>query len=186
MGSSWQSRLQAKDNIIAQKLADNSITLAGYATDVIFIRQNLNKVSDPTSITIDDVDVINIMFPSLEDVPMRRFLWNDTQQFYVANDKVEEEDQPFEAYAPVAYRIEQGSIILKFFDNPTGGTPNGTTPTSEMPWVLPLKVADVLGTFGGRSMIYQKLSLVYEDHMIPDQILQWSIQLAQRRQIIGY
>jgi hypothetical protein len=186
MNKTWQARLQAKMNILSQKLLDNAITLAGVSTDVIFIRQNLNNVSDPVSITVDDIDVINIMFPGLKDIPMRRFLFQDNQQFYVANDGAEDEIQPFECYIETKYRVDQGSIILKFFDNPQGSTPNGTTPSTEKPWVLPLKISEILGTFGGRSMVYQKCLLVYQDHQIPDQILTWALQLAQRRQILGW
>lgn len=182
----WQSRLQAKLNILSQKLNDNAIALAGFATDVVFIRQNLNNVSDPISITVDDIDVISIMFPGLKDVPMRRFLFTD-DQFRVANDAVsEEEKQPFEVYIQSKYRVEQGSVILKFFDNPHGGTPLGNISTTEKPWVLPLKVADIFGTFGGRSMVWQKANLVYEDHTIPQQIMSWCITLANRRQILGW
>jgi hypothetical protein len=184
MGS-WQSRLQAKMNILSQKLNDNAINLAGFSTDVVFIRQNLNKVSDPVSISVDDVDVINIMFPGLVDIPMRRFLFSD-DQFYVANDAAEEENQPFEAYVQTKYRVDQGSIILKFFDNPHGDTPLGNISTTEKPFVLPLKVSEILGTFGGRSLVWQKINLVYVDHIIPDQVMQWCIQLANRRQILGW
>jgi hypothetical protein len=182
---SWQSRLQAKMNTLSQKLVDNTITLSGAATDCIFIRQNLNKMSDPVSLTIDDVDVINIVFPPLIDIPLRRFLWS-TGHFIQANDAVEEENQPFECYAEVKYRVDQGSIILKFFDNPQGTTPSGESYSTTEPWVLPLKVADVMGTFGGRSMVWQKLNLVYYDNMLPDQIYQWCIQLAARRELLKW
>lgn len=185
MAPSWQSRLQAKLNILSQKLNDNAISLTGLTTDVVFIRQNLNKVSDPVSITVDDVDVINITFPGMVDIPMRRFLFTD-DQFYVANNATDDEQQPFEAYVQTKYRVETGSIVLKFFDNPHGDTPLGNLPTAEKPWVLPLKVAEVLGTFGGRSMVWQKMNLVYLDHIIPDQIMQWCITLANRRNILGW
>lgn len=185
MATSWQARLQSKMNHLSQKLNDNMIGLMGVVTDVVFIRQNLNKVYDPVSLTVDDVDVINVSFPSLKDIPMRRFLFTD-DNFYVANNATEDDVQPFKAYVQTKYRVDQGSIILKFFDNPQGSTPLGNLPTAEKPWVLPLKVAEVLGTFGGRSMIWQQMNLVYLDHMIPDQIMQWCITLANRRNILGW
>jgi hypothetical protein len=184
MLKSWQSRLQAKTNALSQKLIDNSITLAGVATDCIFIRQNLSKQYDPVSISVDDIDVVGVMFPPLKDIPMRRFLYN-TGHFIQANDAVEDETQPFECYAEVKYRIDQGSILLKFFDNPQTKTPNTDEKITD-PWILPLKVAEVMGTFGGRSIIWQKLNLVYMDEMIPDAIMNWCIQLAQRRQILHW
>jgi hypothetical protein len=170
---SFQSRLNAKMNMISQKLNDNDIGLAGVTTDVIRIRVDVNQMSDPTKINVDDIDVISMIFPALTDIPMRRFE-GSTQTFLSANDATEE--QTFECYTNVHNILDEGSIILKFFDNPVGS----------MPWVLPLQVKNRLGTFGSRKIVWMKLVLSYYDSPLDPKIYQWCEQLAVRRQILQW
>lgn len=177
--SSWQSRLSAIDNRIAQKLVDNQITLAGLATDCLLIRRNENKMSDITSIELDNILVVNIVFPGLKDVPMKRFYNPNSQTFVSANDSVTQDTEPpkpIQIYAPVATQVNQGSIILKFFENPTGVDP----------WILPLEVKDVFGTFGARTIIWQKMNVAYYDNIFPDSLMSYCLTLATRRNILGW
>lgn len=177
--SSWQSRLSAKLNRISQKLVDNQITLAGLATDCLLIRRNENKMSDITSIQLDDISIVNIVFPGLKDIPMKRFYNSTTQTFISANDAITEDTEPpkpVQVYAPIATQINQGSIVLKFFENPTGVDP----------WILPLEVKEVLGSFGARTIIWQKMNLAYYDNMLPEAIMNYCLTLATRRNILGW
>jgi hypothetical protein len=171
----WQSRLSAKLNKLSQKLVDNSITNAGLVTDCIFIRTDLDKVGDPTRIQVSDIDVAELIFPAMVDIPMKRFLGNNGQMIE-AIDATEEKTEPFECYSRIDTPIDQGSIFLKFFENPTGSSP----------LVLPLKVAEILGNFGARSIIFNKLHLTYYDNPLDPQIYQWCLDLATRRSILGW
>lgn len=175
MAGSWQSRLVSVDNRIAQKLVDNSINLSGLATDVIVIDETLNRVQDVTKIDVNSIGIVNIIFPSMENIPLRRFL-NSSGTYMSAND-AKSEKEPFEAYAPIGTTmLNQGSILLKFFENPTG-TEN---------WILPLRLADIIGAFGGRTIIYEKLILTYYDTPVNAQLYQWLLALAQRRNLLGW
>ena len=171
---SFQSRLNAKMNTISQKLLDNSIELTGVTTDVIRIRVETNQMMDPTKIIVDDIDVINMIFPALVDIPMKRFE-GSSSSFASANDAATEQ-QPFECYTTVHNGLDEGSIILKFFENPHGS----------LPWVLPLQVKNRLGTFGARKIIYMKVLLGYYDNPMDSKIYQWCEQLALRRGILGW
>ena len=174
--STWQSRLSAKDNHLSQKLVDNSIILSGVSTEVIIINEMLNGVNDPISLSVENIGVINVIFPSLQDVPMRRFIQNGNGSSSISANDGKDEKEPFICYAPIASTVPQGSILLKFFENPTG----------DAPWILPLKVADVLGTFGSRTIIYQKLNIVYYDTPINSTLYDWLLTMAQRRSLLGW
>jgi hypothetical protein len=181
MSSNWQSRLSAKENAISQTLVDNSIILSGVSTDVIIIDETLNDVQDPTSLTVDSIGVINIIFPKMEDIPMRRFIQQDGTYISANAGKDEKnEKEPFICYSPIGTRlgtvIPQGSILLKFFQNPT----------SADPWILPLKISDILGTFGSRTIIWQKLNVVYYDTPINSTLYSYLLTLAQRRNLLGW
>lgn len=174
MGSSWQSRLQAKNNILAQKLSDNTINITGYATDIIIMSEELNSVQDVTSLNVDSLGLYNVVFPnSFSEIPMRRFM--HSSGIYTSADNAKEVE-PFVCYAPISADIPQGSLLLKYYNNPQGATP----------WLLVLKVADLIGGFGGWSIIYQKLNLVYSDTVLNPQLLSWLQTFAIRRGLLGY
>ena len=190
----WQSRLTAKNNIISQQLVDQQIRNAGFATDVIILRSNFNLLNDVTDFEVLNIDIVNITFPPMKDIPLRRF-WGGGSAYQPgpvnfpidlqANDMAtDHKDKPFECYAEVKYKIDQDSIIFKFFDNPQGT--NTAIPTQTESWILPLQVKDVLGTFGGRSMVWQKLNLAYLDQGLPASLLTFVNQMATRRQILGW
>jgi len=171
MGS-FQSRLQAKQNKISQKLIDQSINLTGVMTDVIRIKSVLSKYGDPETRMLESIDVVSIIFPPMKDIPMKRF--RNEAVIMSANDATK--FQPFETYAPVDKKIDQDDILLRFFDNPQG----------DEPWILPLQVMDVLGTFGARSIVWQKLNLGYYNEKLPQKVYEFCEDLAERREILKY
>jgi hypothetical protein len=178
MANTFQARLLAKMGRVSQKLVDQQIKLMGVITDVIRITGKFTTQSDYISRTVDDIDIIEIAFPGLKDVPMRRFVMNSGQAIS-ANDAVSkegEEQEPFECYAPVTSLVKQHDIILKFFENPIG----------DDPWILPLQCSDVMGTFGARQIIWQKMNLVYYAEELDPQIVTWCNEMAVRRQILNW
>jgi hypothetical protein len=162
------------ENRISSKLIDNSILLMGIAVDVIAIDETLNGVQDVTALDVNSIKIVNIIFPSAEDIPMRRFL-NSTGTYLSANDG-KTEKEPFICYAPISQPLNQGTILLRFFENPTG---------SEN-WILPLKISDVLGTFGSRTIQWNKILAVYYDTPINSTLLGIIEQLAARRELLTW
>ncbi len=171
----FQSRLAAKQNAIAQKLSDNAISWLGTLTDVIRIKLNKNHVGDVNSKIITAIDAVEIMFPPLKDIPMWRFTNNGSVSSQSA-DIHGEDKQPMVGAAPVSSKVDQGDIIIKFFDNPM----------SDKPMVLILQIKDVLGTFGQRSIIFQKLNISYYDEQLEPEIWQWCMDAATRRKILKW
>jgi len=188
--NSWQARLVAKDNTISQKMNDNNIRNTGYASDVFVIRETLNQINDVSSFDLLDIMMVNVIFPPMQDVPLWRFYGGGLNQNMGLKDiqsndsATDHKTKGFECYAEVKYKVDQGSIILRFFDNPQGTNPH--LPTGTDPWVLPLQVKDVRGTFGGRSMVYQKIILGYLDGPLPVQLSSLINTMSTRRQLLAW
>jgi hypothetical protein len=184
MTTSWQSRLSAKHNVLAQKLIDNSIQLAGTFTDVLVIRTVIDQHTDPDLIKLEDIDTTNMLFPKMEDIPLNRFLGSDYSSDTTSSFLDPEKEEPIVVVAPISVKLDQGSLIVRVFEFPDNIVTN--VPVKTQPWVLVLKVADVLGTFGARGMIWQKLNLTYPDTPMSPKIKAYINQIATRRLILKW
>jgi hypothetical protein len=184
MSSSWQSRLAAKGNVISQKLVDNSINLSGILSDVLVIRVKEDRRLDATSISLEDITSSNMIFPKMEDIPLFRFLGSGFQPSDGASSFIDEKEKPIVVYAPITNKIDQGSLIVRVFEYPDTVTANITATTK--PWILLFKVADVLGTFGARSMVWQKYNLTYPTSQLQPELIAYINQLATRRLLLKW
>lgn len=178
---SFQARLQAKQGRISQKLVDIQISRMGVITDAIRIRANRDQMGDSISKIYDNIDIINIIFPKLEDIPMYRFQVQQGQLIFFtsANDAISKEEdkkQPFDCGVMLQDKVSQDDLIFKFYDNPTG----------DEPFCLVLQCKDILGTFGGRSIIWQKARFTYFDEPIDASALAWVMQMYNRREVLGW
>lgn len=168
----FQARLSSRLNHLTQKLSDNAIKWMGVTSDVIRLTVKRDNLLDPISRTVTGVDVIEIMFPNLIDIPMWRFTDNGVSRISNAvQDATESTFEPFICYAPIDSKVDQDDLLVKFFDNPAG----------DEPMVIVLQVKDVLGTFGQRSIIYMKLKVTYADGPLPPAIVNATLEMARRR-----
>jgi len=183
--STWQSRLSAVNNRISSKLNDNAIRLAGIATDVIILRTIENKLHDPQAYEVSDIDVVNMIFPAVLEIPIWRFTGQGGVPDFSANDMASpHKEEPIKVFAPSSFKIDQGSLVLRFLDNAQAKSFN--LPQGTEPWILPLQVKDVIGTFGARSMIWQQLNLSYVDQPLLPQVRTWMLEMANRRGLLQW
>jgi len=169
----FQARLTSRLNSLHRKLADNAISWMGVSTDCIRITLKKDNVGDIVSRTVDGLDVVEVIFPNIIDVPMWRFISSDgtvEKRATVINDP-ESPLEPFECYAPATSKIDQDDLLIKFFDNPA----------NENPLVIVLQVKDVLGSFGQRSILFMKLKATYYDGNLPEFIVNSVLDMATRR-----
>lgn len=169
MAKTFQSKLQAVQNRLNQKLLDNQIRLSGDITDVIVIRNKINEVGDIETRFVDNIDIIEVMMSPLKDIPMKAFSLDNPMPTPVATDGMP--SQPITIYAPITSQLDQDDLIIKFFENPTG----------KQPWILVLQVKDTLGTFGSRTIQWQKMNVSYYDNRLPPEIRTYVVALAERR-----
>ena len=175
MPRTFQSRLSAVQNRLNSKLVDNSIQLAGDITDVILIRNKINELGDVESRIVDNIDVIEMIISGLKDIPMKAFSL-DIPYIVSANDSVDKDKQPIIAYAPIKFKVDQDDLIIKLYENPE----------SNLPWVLVLQVKEALGTFGSRTIQWQKLQLSYYDNILTPAIKDYVLQMAERRILLKW
>jgi hypothetical protein len=173
VNNSFQARLSGKLNNLHKKLLDNSIKLAGSLTDVMRLSITYSKQGDKQSCTVTGLDVIELMFPKLEDIPLKKILGSGFINLAVFKD---EEVDPIVCLTPMVYDIKAGDFILKYLENPANTNP----------WVLLLEVKDILGTFGDRSLLYQKIQLSYPDGVIPSQVTDYILDMASRRETLKW
>jgi hypothetical protein len=167
--TTFQSRLSSKLNNISRKLHDNSIRLGGVAVDCIRITPKVSAQGDIISRKVEDLDVISAIFPPLQDIPLKK-VKNDSGQTIIIPYTFD--IQPIEVLIPSNFLIDANDLIIKFYENLE----------RQDPYIAIMEVKDMLGTFGARSIIYNKYKLTFFDGVLPDQILQWCIDMAKRRQ----
>lgn len=170
--TTFQSRLTARQNKIARKLIDNNIRLSGTISDCIKISLTKTPQGDIQKRKIEGMDVIPIVFPPMVDIPIRKVssLLGTKVIPYTF------EIQPIEVLIPTTAKIDQDDLIVKFYENLEG----------EEPYIAILECKDMLGTFGGRSIIYNKYKLTFFDGTLPDKVVEWALDMARRRQVLHW
>ncbi len=171
--TTFQSRLSSKVNRISQRLHDNSIRLSGTISDCIKITTTKSAQGDILKRKIDNLDVIPVIFPALKDVPLRKVVPETGQSFIIPYTF---DIQPIEIMIPLPYNIDQDDLIIKFYENIAGVDP----------YIAILEAKDILGTFGARSIIYQKYKATFYDGQLPPEVITWIMEMAQRRQLLQW
>lgn len=170
--SAWQARLGARLDPIKQKFLDNSILLAAHPTDMLRIRvERDSRTQDIRVRKIIANEILPIMLPVLQDVPLRRLIRDDRNVVSfsmtdVANSK------PFEAYCPAHGQLHRDDLLFRFIKDPY----------SELPYVMVLQVKDELGTISYSSLLYIKYSLTFYDEELPSEVVSAVYSAAVKRE----
>lgn len=171
----FQNRLGAKQDIIRRKLIDNNIQIVGSAVDTIRVSTTRNDEMDIMSSKIIRADVVSIDFPPLVDVPFR-WIEKDADNGYritslVNNFDEEEEKKNYEITVTHGAKLDMDDLIFRVFIDPDV---NKAT-------VLPLQIAEQLGTFGFGMIILNKYHATIYTENLPKKIEEVVIELAKRR-----
>jgi hypothetical protein len=203
MARTFQSRLGAFHDRLRRKLTDNQISLTAQAADCIRITYKRNKEGDIKSRVVDSADVVSVIFPILQDVPYRR-LTKDAGGLRIDTLPAVTELFPFQIMVPHNQYVYRDDLIFRIFrDQPDNaynadhdyyltdttstdmldGTHNITT---QSPIIMVLQIKEPLGTFGVESMIWSKYNCTYSDEVLPTEILETVVSLANRRLALGW
>lgn len=169
--NSLSARLASKLNALYRKIFDKKLEQSGILSDVIHVKTTRTTTLDIAGREIIGIDLINVIFPRLEDVPMRKITntSGETRNAIYAN-----AGQPFLLYAPINTAVDIDDLIIKLYDDVTA---------DNTPWVTILQIKDTLGTFGDRSIIYQKIQCTYFDESLPTAIVDYVTTMANRRKM---
>lgn len=177
-----------KHNIIQRKIIDNQVELAGNPTDCIRIRYTKNDEGDIESRVITNADVIQIIWPTLKEVPIRKLSRkkpnghvDESVGTYEISSLVDiaeegENEKLFKLYFPHNADIRAGDVIVRVFIDPD----------VEFPIVLAVKVSNILGTFGQMMLLWETANCVLDVEDMPQKMADVIGAMAERRLHLQY
>jgi hypothetical protein len=174
--NTFSARLASKVNALYRKIFDHRLEYAGILSDVIRVKVERTTTLDIASREVTGLDLINVIFPRMEDIPMRKVTneSGDTRNAIYAN-----ANQPFMLFSPVTDAVDIDDLLIKLYEDTTADM---------TPWVTVFQVKDLLGTFGDRSIVYQKIQCSYFDESLPPAVITYITDMAARREegILGW
>jgi hypothetical protein len=173
--NTFSSRLASKVNALHRKILDRKIEHAGLLTDVIRVKVDRTSTLDIASREVIGLDLINVIFPRMEDIPMRKVTNTDTgstRNVIYANGS-----QPFFLFAPASVGVDVDDLLIKLYEDVTA---------DEVPWVTVFQVKDMLGTFGDRSIVYQKIQTTFFDETLPTAVINYITTMSTRRETLEW
>ena len=170
----FQSRLGAKADKLRRKLFNNSVSLTGSVIDFIGIRLKKTKQGDIASRTIERVGILEVVFPPMVDIPMRRVI-NDAGNLYLNSLSVEEV-KPIEVQVPSKYVLDQDDLLFWVLQDED----------VDRPLVLALEVKDTKYTIGSHSTLWKKYICTIYDQQLPAEVLSLITDAQERRVILGW
>ena len=174
----WRSRLTSKLNLIHQKLYDFSLTMNGNLTDIIRIKEDITRQFDYKERILNGIDIINIIFPPIKDLPQWRFYRGGG---YKPSPAMSNPDSggvlnTIECYAPIFSDIDQNDLIIKYFFNES----------DESPLLLVMQVRDIQVTYGDSRLAWKKLIVGFYDEFLSSDLLEVCQKMATRRYKLGW
>lgn len=180
--SSFQSRLAMKQDTFKRKVIDNSnLLLVSNPVDCFRIRKKSSYRGDETGLLVESVDVVPIVFPALDDVPIQKIVTDEeTQQWQLTGlvDAFEDgqEDKLYTIQAAYGADLKTGDLLVRVF----------LDEAQKVEAVLIMEIQNILGTFGGMKLIMEKFSCTIPTYQIPREIVDVVKQMVERRVQIAY
>ena len=175
--TSYQARLGRKIDNILRKVTDNNIRLASQPVDMIRIKVNRDPISqDLISRTVVSTEIVPIIFPTMEKVPLRRLTREGNEDVLVPNLYQFYEEQYWTIYTPAEIRLDEDDLLLRLIYDPYSNEPN----------ILCTQVKESLGTIGYSSFIYFEYKITLYDEELPDQVINIIKQANIKRGELGW
>lgn len=174
----YQAKLGRKLDAMNQKVIDNNLRLSAHPTDMIRISVNRDERShDLISRTVESVEVMPILLPKMEDIPLRHFIREDTD-IMVPSLFATPDQEYFEVYAPVEMDLNEDDLLVRIL--------NDSSPDIDESYVMVLQVKEVLGTFGYSSLVWKKLIVTFYDEKLPNQIVTAVKESIKKRERLNW
>lgn len=171
--SAWQSRLGARMDPIRRKFLDNNILLTANATDMLRVRSiRDSRTQDILSRTITASEILPIVLPIMQDVPMRRLIKDDSSGSIVVTFSALEDQKPFEAYCPLSGQLQRDDLLFRFIKDPY----------ADLPYIMVMQVKDELATLSYSSLLYVKYLLTFYDEPLPAAVVSEILAAVTKRE----
>jgi len=166
----------AKHDNIKRKMFDNSMKWVGNTIDMIRVKTELTHQGDIESREIIKADTLEIVMPTLKDIPLRRVTKEGSGFTMDSISSLDDETQGVEVHAPMSSDVTRDDLLFwVMYDE-----------NVDLPIVLCLEVKDILGTFGGHELLYQKFKTSYFNETLPTKIIQLLIDATERRNKVNF
>jgi len=136
---------------------------------------------DKTSYIIDQADVIQVVYPPLNDVPYRKIEVDGTTKQWQLTSLVSqfengEQEKFWQLQIPYEHNVNIGDVLFRIMQDPD--QPHHI--------VIPLELSEMIGTFGGNMLIMNKFNAVIPSDDIPQEVVGLVQEIAKRRSILGW
>lgn len=158
----YQAKLGRKLDNINRKVMDNNIRLSGQPTDMLRIKVNRDPISnDLVSRTIISTEIIPVIFPNMEKVPLRRLTRDGELEVLVPNLYQFYDDQYWTLYTPAEIRLDEDDLLLRLIYDPY----------SDEPHIAALQVKDSLSVIGYNSIVWFQYNATLYDEILPTEVV---------------
>lgn len=176
--SNFQARLGRKLDRINGKIIDNDIRLTAHPTDMIRVEAIRDERShDLISRVIKTTEVMPILLPKMEDIPLRHLVRDNEDVLVPALYSIAQEEF-FEVYAPVECDLNEDDLLVRILYD--------SSPEIEDPYVMVFQVKEVLGTFGYSSLLWKKCLVTFYDEALPEQVVRTLQQTIKKRETLNW
>ena len=174
--TSYQAKLGRKIDNITNKVLDNNIRLASHPTDMLRIEVERDERShDIVSRTITNSEIMPVILPKMEDIPMRQFKREGTETMIPSLFSIAQEEY-FEVYAPTECNLNEDDLLIRILYD--------KSPNIDEPYIFVLQVKEVLGTFGYSSLLWKKCLTTFYDEALPPAILTTIQEAIEKRDLL--
>ena len=160
----FQARLGRKLDNIRKRVLDNNIRLSAHPTDMLRISVKRDERShDLISRTIDSTEIMPIILPKMEDIPLRHLIREGKDVLIPSMYPIQQEEY-FEVYAPVQCDLHEDDLLVRIlYDD---------SPDISNPYVMVLQCKEILGTFGYNTLTWKKVIVTFYDEALPQRVVQ--------------
>lgn len=173
----YQAKLGRKLDNINRKVMDNNIRLSGQPTDMLRIKVNRDAISsDLISRTIISTEIIPVIFPNMEKVPLRRLTRDGDLEVLVPNLYQFYEDQYWTIYTPAEIRLDEDDLLLRMIYDPYSDEPN----------IVCLQCKESDAVVGYNSIVWIETKATLYDEPLAPSITNIIIEANKKREKIGW
>jgi hypothetical protein len=179
--STLQSRLGMKEDNLRRKLIDNQLRLIGFISDCIRLKARKTYEGDSTSWIVSAADVVQVVFPPLNDIPFRKIkrekdslTWQLTSLIGAFEDDMQQ--KAYTVQIPYQFDVDVGDLIFRIF----------VDEAQQYPIILCIQITELLGTIGAQKLIMQQCKCTIPTENFPQEIVSTIQQMAERRLTIRY
>lgn len=176
--TTFQSKLGRKLDKITSKVIDNNIRLTSHATDMIrILTERDERTQDVISRTIQETEVMPIILPKLDDIPMRQLKREGSEVLIPSLFTISQQDF-FEIYAPIESNLNEDDLLVRIVYD--------LSPNLDEPYVFVLQVKEILVTLGYSSPMWKKCLATFYDEKLSDKVIKIIRDSIHKRELLQF